>query len=112
MVARINRFSASTLDLDGEGFLRQPETWNKEVAQFLAQDEVGKLTDAHWKIIDYVRQYYIQFDSPPPVRALRKDLGVNVSYIHQLFPSGLAKGVCKIAGIPGDIVRLYGRFLY
>ena len=111
-MTRIRQFSASTLDLDGEGFLRQQETWSKKVAQFLAQGEVGKLADEHWKIIDYVRRYYIQFGSPPPVRALRKDLGVNSAYIRQLFPSGLAKGVCKIAGIPGDIVRLYGRFLY
>jgi len=96
---------------DDEGFLLQPETWTKNVAELLAQGEVlGKLTEDHWKVIDYLRQYYLQFDTVPPVKMLCRDTGLKFGYIRKLFPSGLTKGACKIAGIPRSTIRPW--FLY
>lgn len=90
---------------DEEGFLLQPETWTKDVAELLAQGEVGKeLTEDHWKVIDYLRNYYIEFKSVPPVRMLCKRTGLKFGYICKLFPSGLTRGACKIAGIPRNTI--------
>lgn len=97
----VNKFLASTLNLDDDGFLRQPEIWTRDVAQLLAQGEVpGDLTEDHWKVVDYLRRYYLEFDGAPPVRMLRRDTGFNLQSICRLFPSGLTKGACRIAGIP------------
>lgn len=107
----VNQFLASTLDLDEEGFLRKPEMWNRDVAQLLAQAEVPKgLTEDHWKIVDYLRQYYLEFSTVPPVRMLRRDTGFNLECIYKLFPSGLTRGACRIAGISRNTIR--PNFLY
>jgi tRNA 2-thiouridine synthesizing protein E len=86
---------------DEDGFLLKSETWNKNVAELLAQGEAsGGLTEDHWKIIDYLRHYYLEFNSIPPVKMLCKRTGLKYGYICSLFPSGLTRGACKVAGIP------------
>lgn len=110
-MAIANQFLTSTLNLDGEGFLQQPEVWNRDVAQLLAQGEVpGGLEEEHWKIIEYLRHYYLEFGTVPPVRMLRRDTGFNLESINRLFPSGLTRGACRIAGIPRIVIR--PNFLY
>jgi tRNA 2-thiouridine synthesizing protein E len=103
MAPAIQTFSPET---DDEGFLLQPGTWTKNVAELLAQGEVpGKLTEEHWRVIDYLRQYYLQFDTVPPIKMLCRDTGLKFTYIAKLFPSGLTKGACKIAGIPRSTIK-------
>jgi len=86
---------------DEDGFLLKSEAWNKNVAELLAQGEAsGGLTEDHWKIIDYLRHYYLEFNSVPPVKMLCKRTGLKLGYICKLFPSGLTRGACKVAGIP------------
>lgn len=100
------------VDLEEDGFLMQPDMWNRDVAQLLAQREIqGGLTNDHWKIIDYLRQYYLKFDTVPPVRMLRRYTGCGIECVYKLFPSGVARGACRIAGIPrGKCWMLGGSF--
>ena len=94
------------LERDDEGFLLRPETWTKDIATLLAQGEVLEgLTEDHWKVIDYLRNYYVEFKSVPPVRKLCKRTGLKFLYICELFPSGLTRGACKIAGIPRKTIK-------
>ncbi len=94
------------VELDVEGFLVQPEVWTREVAQMLAQDEVeGGLTEEHWKVIDYFREYYLEFKSVPPIKKLARVTGCNLKQAYRLFPSGLTYGACRLAGIPRLAVR-------
>jgi len=86
--------------LDEDGFLDNPADWDEEVAQVLAQTEEVELTEEHWKIINYLRQYYADFGVAPMVRKLLKDTGKTQAEIYDLFPSGPGKGACKIAGLP------------
>jgi TusE/DsrC/DsvC family sulfur relay protein len=93
-------------ETDEDGFLSQPEAWTKRVAEVLAKGEVsGELTEEHWKVIEYLRKYYTRFETIPPVKMLCKDTGLKFTHICKLFPSGLAKGACKIAGIPKDTIK-------
>jgi tRNA 2-thiouridine synthesizing protein E len=86
---------------DEEGFLLKSEAWNKDVAELIAQGESPKgLTEEHWKVIDYLRRYYLEFNTVPPVRMVCKRTGLKYGYICELFPSGLTRGACKVAGIP------------
>ena len=110
MVGR-SQFLVRTLDLDEEGFLRQPDIWNENVAQLLAQDEVSDgLTQDHWQLINYLRRYYLEFETVPPVGMIRRYTGFNLQHIYKLFPSGLTRGACRIAGIPRITIR--PNFLY
>jgi tRNA 2-thiouridine synthesizing protein E len=89
------------LEVDENGFIQQPEVWNERVALALAStDGIAELTEAHWKVVDYIRSYYHQFDIAPMIRKLCKETGFSLKQIYELFPSGPAKGACKVAGLP------------
>ena len=88
-------------DVDEDGFLEEPALWTEDVAKDFAKSEsIDALTDGHWKVINYIRNYYLQFGIAPMVRKVCKETGYKLSEIYQLFPSGPAKGACKLAGLP------------
>ena len=88
-------------DVDEDGFLQEPERWNEDVAKDFARTEaIDALTEEHWKMINYIRNYYLQFGIAPMVRKLCKETGFSLNKVYQLFPSGPAKGACKLAGLP------------
>jgi tRNA 2-thiouridine synthesizing protein E len=87
--------------LDEDGFIQTPECWTQEMASALAAtDGVEALTPDHWKVIDYIRAYYKENDVAPMVRRMCKETGLSLRQIFDLFPSGPAKGACKVAGLP------------
>ncbi|MHC4512590.1 MAG: TusE/DsrC/DsvC family sulfur relay protein [Planctomycetota bacterium] len=89
------------LEIDEDGFIQQPELWNKDVATALATTEgVESLSDDHWKVVEYLRDYYLEFGVAPMIRKLCKSTGFKLNQIYELFPSGPAKGACKVAGLP------------
>jgi len=89
------------LETNDEGFLKQPEQWDEEVARALARLEgVEELGENHWKVINYLRRYYLEFGVAPMIRKLCKETGFSLNEIYQLFPTGPAQGACKIAGLP------------
>lgn len=90
-----------TLELDEDGFLTEPSLWNEEVAKALAlTEDISELTEEHWKVINYLREYFDDNNVAPMVRKVVKDTGYSLNKIYELFPSGPAKGACKIAGLP------------
>jgi tRNA 2-thiouridine synthesizing protein E len=90
-----------TLAVDEDGFMQEPEKWNEAVALALASSEgVNVLTDEHWKLVHYLRNYYLQFGVAPMIRKLCKETGFDLKKVYALFPSGPAKGACKVAGLP------------
>ena len=89
-----------TYEVDEDGFLQEPGVWNEAVAaDFATSEGVGELTEKHWKIIHYLRNYYLQFGIAPMIRKLCKETGFDLKKIYTLFPSGPAKGACKLAGL-------------
>ena len=90
-----------SLQVDEDGFMQEPDAWNKEVAAALATTEgVDALSEDHWKVVEYLRNYYTQFGVAPMIRKLCKETGYDLKRIYALFPSGPAKGACKVAGLP------------
>jgi len=88
-------------EVDEDGFLQEPERWNEEVAKdFAGTEAVAELTDGHWRVINYIRGYYVEFGIAPMIRKLCKETGYKLKEIYELFPSGPAKGACKLAGLP------------
>lgn len=86
--------------LDEDGFLEDSDLWNEEVAKALAlTEDVEELTEEHWVLINYLRDYYQKFGVAPMVRKLCKETGFNLKKVYELFPSGPAKGACKVAGL-------------
>ncbi len=99
--------NGKSYETDEEGYLVNLVDWNEEVGKFLAQQESINLTEAHWEVINFLRDYYTEFQIAPAVRVLTKAIGKklgadkgNSQYLYELFPYGPAKQACKIAGLP------------
>lgn len=90
------------LQLNEEGFLADPAAWDRRAAEELARSEEGieVLTDRHWAVVNCIRVYYIEKGLAPMVRHLCQHTGLRLREIYELFPSGPAKGACKVAGLP------------
>lgn len=89
-----------TIEVDEDGFIANPEEWNPQIALALASTEgISELSEDHWKVINYLRDYYKQFGIAPMIRKLCKETGFSLKQIYDLFPSGPAKGACKVAGL-------------
>jgi TusE/DsrC/DsvC family sulfur relay protein len=91
-------------ELDEEGYLIEPLSWNEEVARQLAQRESIPLTEDHWDAIRFMREYYADHQIAPDVRHVMKHLSERLgpdsrNAIFELFPYGYVKQACKIAGM-------------
>ena len=90
-----------SLEVDEDGFIADPSQWDEAVAKSLALTEgVQELSAEHWKLVNYLREYYLKNNIAPMIRKLCKDTGIPLKQIYELFPSGPAKGACKVAGLP------------
>jgi tRNA 2-thiouridine synthesizing protein E len=99
--------SGKTYETDEEGYLLNLAEWTKDAAEHMAEEEKVPLTDNHWEVIDFLREYYNEYQIAPAVRVLTKAIGKkfgaekgNSKYLYDLFPYGPAKQACKIAGLP------------
>ena len=99
--------NGTTYESDEEGYLIDLSTWNAELAVLIAEDENIEMTDDAWEVVNFLRNYYEEYQIAPAVRvltkAIKKKLGAdkgNSKYLYELFPYGPAKQACKIAGLP------------
>lgn len=90
------------IEIDEDGFIQEPDKWNKEVAEDIAKEEsnVSPMDEDHWKLVDYIRNYYTEFGIAPAIRMITKKTGLDLKYIYVMFPKGPAAGTCKVAGLP------------
>ncbi len=96
----IFKYEDIEIEVDEDGFMQEPEMWNEEIAKALATTEaVELLTEDHWKVVNYLREYFLKFQVAPMIRKLCKQTGFTLKEIYELFPSGPAKGACKVAGL-------------
>jgi len=93
--------------VDEEGYLVNINDWTPEIAVELAESENLPLSDQHWDIINFLREYYDEYQIAPAVRVLTKAVGKKFGkefgtskYLYELFPYGPGKQACKIAGLP------------
>ena len=95
-------YNGIQIQVDEDGFIADPSLWDEHLAAFLAQHAEGitELSPDHWKVIHYLNAYYNEFGIAPMVRKLCKETGFGLKHIFELFPSGPARGACKIAGLP------------
>jgi len=95
------------LETDEEGYLVNLSDWDESVANEIAKTEGIDMSENHWEVVNFLREYYEEFQIAPAVRVLTKAIGKklgadkgNSQYLYELFPYGPAKQACKIAGLP------------
>lgn len=78
--------------------------WNTNWVKYIQSIEnIPFITNEHQKIIDVLQEYYIKNGIAPMVRILSKNTGLSLKRIYELFPSGPARGACRMAGVPKPI---------
>ena len=99
------------LPTDEEGYLNHLSDWEPEVAVTMAKIDECDLTDNHWEVITFLREYYEEYEIAPAIRILTKAIGKklgkeygNSKYLYELYPLGPAKQACKYAGLPKPTV--------
>jgi tRNA 2-thiouridine synthesizing protein E len=91
----------NVFEVDGDGFLAQPEIWTKEVASLIAKsDGIEELNEKHWAIVNIIRSNYEEKGMAPMIRTICKETGIRLREIYELFPLGPARGACRVAGLP------------
>jgi len=90
------------MDIDEDGFIQDPGKWTEAVAEDIAKEEssVTPMPEDHWKLVNYIRQYYLDFETAPAIRMLCKKTGFDLKTQYDMFPKGPAAGACKVAGLP------------
>ncbi|MHC4651436.1 MAG: TusE/DsrC/DsvC family sulfur relay protein, partial [Planctomycetota bacterium] len=57
------------IEIDEDGFIQDPDSWDEGVAKSLAVTEgVSDMTDDHWKVVNYLREYYLEYNMAPMIR--------------------------------------------
>ncbi|GMR18477.1 MAG: TusE/DsrC/DsvC family sulfur relay protein [Gammaproteobacteria bacterium] len=99
--------AGKSIEVDEEGYLANRDDWDKDVADIMAKADDCELTDNHWEVLNFLREYYDEYQIAPAVRVLTKAIGKklgsdkgNSKYLYELFPYGPAKQACKYAGLP------------
>ena len=99
--------NGQSFETDEEGYLTNRNDWNEDLAKEMAKVDNCALSDNHWEVINFLREYYDEYQIAPAVRVLTKAIGKklgpdkgNSKYLYELFPYGPAKQACKYAGLP------------
>ena len=95
------------MEVDEEGYLENRDQWVPGVADVMSKEDDLVLNDDHWDIINFLREYYEEYQIAPAVRVLTKAVGKklgkekgNSKYLYELFPYGPGKQACRYAGLP------------
>jgi len=92
--------AGQSIEVNEEGFMLNPEDWNKDIAAEIAQQEgIPDLTPAHWQVIEFCRQSAKDTGKAPTLRQITNGAGVSTKDLFALFPKGPAKKVAKISGL-------------
>lgn len=95
MFTRTIRVQGTPIEVDTEGYLIHLNDWSEEFAGALAQEEGLELTEEHWQVIRFLRDYYHRHGVQAQVRTMiqhfRQHWGPekgNNRYLHDIFPRG------------------------
>ncbi|MCD6339461.1 MAG: TusE/DsrC/DsvC family sulfur relay protein [Verrucomicrobia bacterium] len=89
------------VELDEEGYLKNPVQWTKEIAVEIAKEEgIPELTPAHWRVIEFLQKDFRERGEVPGMRRLHKVGGIPTKELFDLFPGGPIKKAARIGGLP------------
>lgn len=92
---RLLKVGPREIATDSEGYLCRLEDWSEDFALALAKQEGLSLTEEHWQVIRFLRDYFAEHRVQAQVRVMIKhftqawspEKGCN-HYLHDLFPIG------------------------
>jgi len=89
------RVGARDVETDSEGYLRNLDDWGEDFVRAQAQAEGLELSDEHWQLIRFLREYYAEHGVQAQVRAMIRHFSQawgpergNNHVLHEIFPRG------------------------
>ncbi|MBF0262386.1 MAG: TusE/DsrC/DsvC family sulfur relay protein, partial [Magnetococcales bacterium] len=82
-----------TYETDEDGYLANLTDWSQDVAGYLAKTEGVDMSESHWEVVNFLREYYDEYKIAPMIRILTKAIGKklgkekgNTKYLYDLYP--------------------------
>ncbi len=90
-----------TYVIDAFGFLTDPASWDKNFTVLKAEEMKMPegLTEKHWSIINYLREYHAKNHRVPTVIETCESNNMELDDLEKLFPDGYHRGAVKLAGL-------------
>jgi len=83
------------IETDSEGYLRNLDDWSEDFVRAQARAEGLELTDEHWQLIRFLREYYAEHGVQAQVRVMIRHFSQawgpargNNHVLHEIFPRG------------------------
>lgn len=93
-------------ELDEKGFLIKTSDWDVKLRDWFAEKEKIQLTEDHYEMIAYLREYFDKYRLHPVPRVLTEAMSERLDqekatndYFHVLFPNSFNQAY-RIAGLP------------
>ncbi len=97
----VRRICGREIVFDGEGFFNDFADWDEETCLFLASEAgLSELTELHWRVIRFFRDFYGSNGRAPLNSQLRKGTSIPLLELEALFPGGIRNGARRLAGLP------------
>ena len=96
----VTTLNGKAVNVNEEGFLTEYDEWDEDLAKVLAEQIGIQLTDAHWKVIRFLREDFKTQVETPTTRRVQTVAGIPVKEQFVLFPKKPGKKMSYIAGLP------------
>ncbi|MCG8342197.1 MAG: TusE/DsrC/DsvC family sulfur relay protein, partial [Chlorobiales bacterium] len=60
------------IETDDDGYLVNLDDWSEDVANKRAEAEDIKMAEEHWSVVNFLREYYDDYQIAPAVKVLTK----------------------------------------
>lgn len=92
-------YAGRTIQVNEEGYLTNPNEWNREIAIEMAKEAGITLTEKHFAVLEFLREKALAGENLT-IRRVGSSGIVDIKEFYQLFPGGPLKLASKLAGIP------------
>ncbi len=90
-------------EMTEEGFLLDPNAWDKDFAKAIAAAVGYTITDAHWALIDWLRADFAKTNASANVRKIGKNSPSSTKDLYGMFPNAPALEAARLAGLPKPV---------
>ena len=96
----VTTLNGRSVHVNDEGFLTEYDEWDEALAGVLAANIGIELTDAHWKVIRFLREDFKTQGETPTTRRVQQVAGIPIKEQFVLFPKKPGRKMSYIAGVP------------
>ncbi|MCL3862237.1 TusE/DsrC/DsvC family sulfur relay protein [Actinotalea sp. K2] len=96
----VTEIGGRQVHVDAEGFMTEPSEWDEALGTVLASNIGMELTEAHWRLIRFLREDFATQGETATTRRVATVAGVPTKEQFALFPKKPAKKMAYIAGLP------------